>query len=186
MNLGKILLIILALALLATLQLTVNSSVIRATLITMDNEARINGISIAEAMIDEINSKAFDSSTVTKVMNFTHQLTPYDRFGPEGSEKGVPSYDQEPFLSKILFNDIDDYHRYTRIDHSSSLGAFFVRDSVIYVDSLNHDNYSSVQTWYKKIIVVVKHPNMIDSLMVNYYMLDSVMVKSLAVYRQYF
>jgi hypothetical protein len=186
MNLGQILLIIFALALLSTLQLTVNSSVLRASLITMDNEARIDAISIAQAMIDEINSKAFDSSTVYKVANFTYQLTPYYNFGPEGSELSVGQLDQEPFLSKTMYNDIDDYHGYTRLDHSSHLGTFLVRDSVIYVDSLNHNSFSSSQTWYKKIIVVVKHPNMIDSLAVNYYLLDSVMTKSLAVYRQYF
>jgi len=186
MNLGQILLIIFALSLLATLQLTVNSSILRASLITMDNEARIDAVSIAQTMIDEISSKAFDSSTVSRVVNFTAELTPPGLLGPEGSELSVPHLDQEPFLSQTTFNDIDDYHRYTRLDHSSSLGTFLVRDSIIYVDSVSHDSYSHTQTWYKKIIVTVKHPNMIDSLTVNYYLLDSIMVKSLAVYRQYF
>jgi hypothetical protein len=123
---------------------------------------------------------------VGKVANFTYQLTPYNRFGPEGSELTVPHLDQEPFQSKSKFNDIDDYNGYTRLDHSSHLGTFLVRDSVIYVDSVTYNSFSYSQTWYKKIIVVVKHPNMIDSLAINYYLLDSVMSKSLAVYRQYF
>jgi hypothetical protein len=196
MNLGQILLIVLALALLATLQLTINSSILRASLVTMDSEARIDAISIAQAMIDEINSKSFDSSTVTKVVHFTSQLTPQNRFGPEGSELTVPAYDQEPFKSQTVFNDIDDYHGYTRLDHSSTLGLFFVRDSIIYVTSTNQDVYSATPTWYKKILVVVKHPNLIDSLIVSSsirdmpkrvsYMRDSIMVKSLAVYREYF
>ncbi len=196
MNLGQVLLIVLALALLATLQLTINSSLLRASLITMDNESRIDAISIAQAMVDEINSKAFDSCTVGKVAHFTSELTPQNRFGPEGTELTVPTYDQEPFKSRTMFNDVDDYHRYTRLDHSSNLGTFIVRDSIIYVTNTNQDVYSSTQTWYKKIIVVVKHPNMLDSIIIssidrNYpkkvsFMLDSVMIKSLSVYREYF
>ncbi|MBA4312567.1 MAG: hypothetical protein C0417_08045 [Chlorobiaceae bacterium] len=196
MNLGQILLIVLALALLATLQLTINSSILRASLVTMDNEAKIDAISIAQAMIDEINSKSFDSSTTSKIVHFTTGLTPQIRFGPEGAELTVPAYDQEPFKSQTVFNDVDDYHRYTRLDHSSTLGAFMVRDSIIYVTSTNQDVYSTSPTWYKKIFVIVKHPNLIDSLVVSSstqdipkrvsYVGDSIMIKSLAVYREYF
>jgi hypothetical protein len=197
MNLGQLLLIVLALALLATLQLTINSSILRASLITMDNESRIDAISIAQAMVDEINSKSFDSTTVDSVVHFTTQLTPLSRFGADRAiEKAVSAYDQEPFQSRTLFNDVDDYHRYTRLDHSSNLGTFIVRDSIFYVTNTNQDVYSSTPTWYKKIIVVVKHPNMLDSVIISSvdrnhpqrvtYMLDSVMIKSLSVYREYF
>jgi len=195
MNLGQILLIVLALALLATLQLTINSTILRASLITMDNEARIDAISVAQAMIDEINARSFDSSTVSKVVHFTTELTPRIRFGPESGESTVPAYDQEPFKSQTVFNDIDDYHRYTRLDHSSTLGTFLVRDSIIYVMSTNQDVYSATPTWYKKIFVVVKNPNLVDSIIVSSsirdmpkrvsYMRDSIMIKSLAVYREY-
>jgi len=176
MNLGQVLLIIFALWLLATLQLTINSSITKAAFVTLDSEARVNAISIGQAMIDEINSKSFDSATVGGVVYFLNQLTPYNKFGPEGSENSVPKYDREPYLSEVMFNDVDDYHGYTRIDSSTHLGAFFVRDSIIYVQESNQDAYSSSPTWYKKIIVVVKHPNM----------LDSVVIKSLSVYREYF
>ncbi|MBI5020279.1 MAG: hypothetical protein HZB59_02490 [Ignavibacteriales bacterium] len=196
MNLGQILLIVLALALLATLQLTIHSSILRESLVTMDNEAKIDAISIAQAMIDEINSKSFDSSTANKVVHFTNELTPQNRFGPEGTESTVPALDQEPFKSQTVFNDVDDYHRYTRLDHSSTLGAFRVRDSIIYVTATNQDLYSASPTWYKKIFVIVKHPNLIDSIVVSSssrtapkrvsYVGDSIMVKSLSVYREYF
>lgn len=176
MNLGQVLLIIFALWLLATIQLTINSSISRAALVSIDSEARIDAISIGHAMLDEVTSKSFDTATVSKVVHFLSELTPQNNFGPEGTENAVPSYDREPYKSEIMFNDVDDYHQYTRIDSSTHLGAFSVRANVIYVQDSDQDAYSSTPTWYKKITVVVKHPNLADS----------VMIKSLSVYRQYF
>lgn len=180
MNLGQVLLIVLALWLLATIQLTINSSITRAALVSMDSEARIDAISVGQAMIDEIQSKSFDSCTVTDTIFFPNRLTPVSKFGPDRAiEKTVPANDRssvsEPFKSQTTFNDVDDYHRYTRIVSPTHLGEFYVRDSIIYVPENNLNGYSSSPTWYKKIIVVVKHPNLIDS----------VMIKSLIVYREY-
>ncbi|MDI6766359.1 MAG: hypothetical protein QME52_06005 [Bacteroidota bacterium] len=177
MNLGQILLIILALWLLATIQLTINSSITRASLVTMDSEARIDAISVGQAMIDEIQSKSFDSCAVNDTIYFLNKLTPSSKFGPDRTiEKTVLANDKEPFKSMILFNDVDDYHRYTRIVTPTHLGEFFVRDSIIYVRANDQNVYSATPTWYKKIIVVVKHPNLVDS----------VVIKSLKVYREYF
>ncbi len=177
MNLGQMLLIVLALWLLATIQLTINSSITRSSLVTMDSEARVDAISIGQAMLDEIQSKSFDSSTVNDTLYFLNHLTPSSRFGPDRTiEKTVSSNEKEPFKSMILFNDVDDYHRYTRIVTPTHLGEFYLRDSIIYVRANDQDVYSAAPTWYKKIIVVVKHPNLVDS----------VTIKSLMVYREYF
>ncbi len=183
MNLGQLLLIVLALAVLAIVQQTINASISRETLVTLDSEARINSISVAQAMLDEINSKAFDSSTVGKIVYYTSGLTPVSKLGREASnsrgidERTVPANDRAPYQSQVKFDDIDDYKWYTRIDSSFNLGPFYVRVNVNYVNPNNLDDTTSANpTWYKRIVVVVKQLNLVDS----------VSLKSIATYRQYF
>jgi hypothetical protein len=178
MNLGQMLLVVLALALLATAQLMINSSILRASLVNMDSEARVDAISIAQATADEINSKSFDSATVSKVVHFLTELTPTSRLGREARlvELAVPIPDVEPYQSKTGFDDIDDYNNYSRIDTSFHLGPFQVKSYVSYADPNNPTYTITSRSWYKKITVVVKHPNMVDS----------VVVHALLVYREFF
>lgn len=175
MGSNQILLIVGAFAILASLQLSINSSIIRSYTTTLDGEATIDGMSIGQAMIDEINTRIFDKMTKDSVVFWTTSLTPYNQLGPETGEIVVAN-ERQPFQSRNRFDDADDYNRYTRIVPSPRLGDFYVRDSVYYVLASNPNQYTTTKTWFKKIIVTVTHPNM----------LFPVELQSLIVYRQYF
>src|SRR5258706_9242692 len=172
-----------ALAILATVQLAVNTSILNATRLALDSEATIDAVSIGQAMIDEIISnprdsvtseRSFDKVTRTKLVTNPSELTITSLLGPDSGEV-VSAYERVPFKSDKVFNDVDDYNHYTRIVTSPHLGDFTVRDSVFYVQESNLDTYSSSQTWYKKIFIKVSHPNL------SY----PVIVRSLMVYRRY-
>lgn len=177
MNLGQMLLVVGALAILATLTLSINTTILRAYVISYDSEATIDAISIGQAMIDEIQTQAFDSVTNTtqKILDPGKCSLP-SRLGPDvDSEKTVSALETEPFQSQNKFNDVDDYLHYSRIVTSPHLGNFTVRDSIFYVKESNMDSLSTTQTWYKKIMVTIKHPNLYNP----------VVVKSIIVFRRY-
>ena len=178
MNLGQLLLVVGALALLASLQLGINSSVIRASMTTYDGEATVEAISIGQAMIDEIQTQAYDSITVFQFVSNPANFTPIARLGPDiDSEKVayVPKPDTLPYKSQLKYNDVDDYNGYSRIVKSPYLGAFTINDTVYYASEADQTTKSNTPTWYKKIVVKVTHPNL----------LYPVILKSLVVYRKY-
>jgi len=177
MGSNQLLLIVAALAILITLQLSINGSLIRSFVADLDGEATIDAVSVGEAMVDEIQTKVFDEQVVPGVVFDLNLLTPSNSFGRETStENTVSPYEREPFQSKTKFNDVDDYDGYTRIVTSPRLGDYTVKDTVYYVLGSNLDSPSNTQTWWKKVEVTVTHPNL----------LFPVTVKSVVVYRQFF
>ncbi len=173
MNLGQMLLVIGAIAILSTLTLAINTSILRAYMISYDSEATIDAISIGQAMIDEINTQAFDSvTTVSQVVLDPSLCTPRSRFGADlDSEKTWNNHnailDTLPYKSQIKYNDVDDYYGYGRIVKSPHMGNFVARDTIYYVKESNHDDTTSTQSWYKKIVVTVTHPNLLSPVKVN-------------------
>src|SRR5258706_9946855 len=155
MNLGQMILVVGAMAILSTLTLSINTTILRAYMISYDSEATIDAISIGQAMIDEINTQAFDSLTTGTAKVLDPSLcTPKSRFGADlDSEKTFASLvaaspDTAPFKSLLKFNDVDDYQGYRRIVASTHLGNFTMRDSVFYVMDSNYESPSATQTWF--------------------------------------
>ena len=177
MNSGQLLLVIGALTLLSILELSINSSILRAYVVSYDSEATIDAISVGEAMIDEILTQAFDSVTTgTQTITSPSQCTPTSRLGADlDTEKTITGYDTVEYKSQIKFNDVDDYNHYRRIAKSPRLGNFTVTDTVFYVQEANLDAPSSSQTWYKKVLVTIKHPNLYSP----------IVMESLIVFRKY-
>jgi hypothetical protein len=179
MNMGQMLLVVGAMAILSTLTLSINTSILRAYMISYDSEATIDAVSIGQTMIDEINTQAFDSVTWGSATILDPALcTPTNRFGPDLPSEKIFSpgqLDTLPYRSLSAFNDIDDYNGYGRLVKSAHLGNFIVRDSVFYVSESNHDSPSVPQTWFKKVEVTITHPNL----------LYPVKVKGLIVFRRY-
>ncbi len=178
MNLGQLPLVVGAFAILATLQVSVNSAMMNTYFNSYEEEAGITAVAIAQAMVDEATAKQFDNVTAQQKVYWTSDLTTFAKFGPDSAEY-VPSNEGDSsgmYRSQLRFNDIDDYHRYTRVVSTPRLGDFSVRDSVIYVQDGNKNLFSSGQTWYKKIIVTVN----------NSLLSKPVVKKSMTVYRRYF
>jgi hypothetical protein len=167
-----------ALTILATVTLSINTTILQAYVVSYDSEATIDAISIGQAMVDEIQSQVFDSIAYHTLVTDPSNLTPGSKLGPDlDSEKTALNgrVDTLPYLSAVKFNDVDDYNKYTRIVVSPHLGKFTVADTVYYVQNSNLDISSSTQTWFKKIKVTIRHPNLYQP----------VVIKSLVVYRRY-
>ena len=148
-----------AFALLSLITLSVNSIIVEGTTVMLDTEASITGISIAQAMIDEIQSKEYDTQTVSARVYNTANLTPTNLLGTEAGES-ISTPDVLPYQSATVFNDTDDYNGYRRTVSTTRLGNFAVTDSIYYVMESNLNLKSSTQTYYKKMVVTVAHPRM--------------------------
>jgi hypothetical protein len=74
------------------------------------------------------------------------------------------------------YSDVDDYNNYRRTVFNPRLGNFTVIDTVYYVYENNPDLKSTNRTFHKKIVVTVKHRNMLRPLQIS----------DIAVYRRYF
>ena len=181
MNTGQMLTVLFALGLLSTVTLGVNSMLVNKTETMLEAEASLTAISLAQTMIDEVQTKAYDMYTANggKVYDSTG-FTAASSLGASSSElAAVPQPERpdtaSPYKSIKYFNDVDDYQNYRRYAYTT-MGVFKITDTVYYVSESNPDVKSTTQTFYKKIIITVTHPNMKYPLKLS----------DVAVYRRYF
>ncbi len=190
MGTGQMMLIILALALLATLTLSINTTIISKYEMIYEAEATIDAISIGQAMLDEALTKDFDEKTIGIKITNPADLTNYP-LGRDANDVWLPAIDSlnipgtygynaalpvKTKFSSIGLDDFDDYNRYRRVVYTPRMGRFFVQDTVFYVQEINPDSPSSSRTFQKKMIVKVWHQNMQNPLVVS----------DLSIYRRYF
>lgn len=179
-------LVIGAFAMLATLALSINGTIINTMSLSVESEMAMNAHAFAQSMLDEVLTKWFDQKAIsTKIYKYS-DMTPVSQFGPdigEGFAK-VNGFDVN-FTSLVKYNDVDDYHKYKR-QITNNLGwVFTVIDSIDYVyegqDST--DMRAPSQTFYKRITVYVYNDNMAKDASGN---IIPVVMKDFAVYRRYF
>lgn len=177
MGMGQMLMVIGALTLLSIITVSINSMFIQKTITMLEAEASINAISIAQSMIDEIKLKnknyrcpgytqgercsGFDERTRTNPIFDSLQLTPPTLLGPDAGEIITMPDVSIPFRSVSVYDDVDDYHLYRRTVPTTFMGDFNVIDTIFYVNEINPEVRSGVQTYLKKIVVSVRHPNMV-------------------------
>ena len=200
MHTGQMLLVIGALTLLSIVTLSVNSLIVSKTTTILQAEAYLAAISIGQSMMDEILRTQYDTATIPPKKVYPGQqskFTPYGRLGPETgpgiNEVTSVSLPEVPdtsvgYSSAIKYNDVDDYHLYRRYYYSPSLGVFTVTDSIYYVLEDNPDQVSGSQTFFKKIVVTVRHRNLApDDLSYNEWTSPYfVQISDIAVYRRYY
>jgi hypothetical protein len=202
MNTGQVLLVIGALTLLSIVALSVNSLIVSKTTSILQAEAYLAATTIGQSMLDEIMVARFDSAVLGAQKVFPGQaakFTPVVRFGPEfsgtyGNERTLVAIPENPdtitsYASSRYYDDIDDYHGYKRYYYSQSLGAFTVTDSIFYWTDTGGDTTTNAQTFFKKILVTVRHPNLAmddrrtyDKWNNPYYL----QISDVAVYRRYY
>lgn len=175
---SQMLMVLGAIMLLSMVSLSVNTMFIGKTTTMLDAEANLNAISIAQTMIDEIMVKSYDASTVSAKIFNPSSFTGAGSLGANGTETSNVSQPDtaSPFRSVQYYNDVDDYHLYRRVVNTPRLGKFVVKDSVFYVLESNPDQKAMTQTFHKKVVVTVSHPNMLRPLQLS----------DVAVYRRYF
>ncbi len=169
MNLGQIMLVIAAMALLGLFALSGNTSLVQSNDVANASEAAVTATTLASSLIEEAQSKSFDQAVVDHgPVSTVSALTAVSDLGPDGGE----TYSSG-------FNDIDDYNNLYLVytgspDTNPEPGAdstiivpgmrarFFVRAKVEYVDGDFFDPAGS-QTWYKRMTVTVSSPTWKDS-----------------------
>lgn len=177
MGTGQMMAIIVAISLLGIVSLSNNTLTISNTKTMLEAEASLSAISIAQTLIDEIETKSYDLATLNKkIMNAT-EFTAASGLGPSSQEQSyVKLPDVSPFKSLKYYNDLDDYHGYQRIVTTPRMGDFKVKVSIVYVSESNPEVVSTSQTFHKKIVVSVSHLNLPSSLELS----------DISVYRRYF
>jgi len=139
--------------LLSTLILNVNNATTQRLTSMYSNEAAIDASGIAQSLIDEIQTRAFDERTIYKMVTTTDSLTVVKLVGKDAGE-----------TVSTQFDDIDDYNNYTRTDSLSRMGNFNTKVLVYYIDKNNPDTQSAVRTFTKQIDVHITNFSLPDTL----------------------
>ena len=164
MNSGQQLLVLAAIILLSIFILRVNSTQSNSTKNIVTNAAIIKATGIAQSLLEQVQTEAFDSATVSKSVTSSASLTPVARLGPDPGETTVTK-----------FNDVDDYNNYTDSVTIGTNDIFNFKVTVNYAVKMNPDVSSSVPTYSKRVNVFVynKYLKLIDTLklskVISYY-----------------
>jgi hypothetical protein len=192
MNSGQIMFVLGAFALLSILTLSFNRTMYGSLVLGLEMEATLNALSIGQSMIDEIMQKTFDEKTIDRVAYAYSDVTPNSSLGPESGEaiSGIDSaYTSggvfHDYQSRSKFDDVDDYKSYHRRVWDPRLGWFDVVDSIMYVSEYTPNKDTTSATFYKKIVVVVRHPNLPRASDRDTASLP-IILRDVSVYRQYF
>ena len=167
---GNMLLTIGSLVLFGMFLSLTNKLMIGNNQIATQNEYYIAGLSLAQSIIDEAKTKAFDEKTFSGSVSSRSALTSPDSLTRDGvSEKAVPLPDtlssvspysstNKGYLSSIRFNDIDDYNGYTRLVNTPRAEGYKLSLSVNYASETSPDLSSASKTYCKKMTVKVTSP----------------------------
>lgn len=137
-----------AMLILTLSSLNFNQMVLDQSTTELENKVVLTAFSLADDLIEEIKVRAFDANTVNFPTTNPASLTSASGLGP-GSWETYPN-----------FNDVDDFHGYTRMVSAPHAENFKVACKVKYVDGDNPDVIVSTQTFYKKVFVSVSSPYM--------------------------
>jgi hypothetical protein len=144
MGTAQLILLIGGMTILGFMSIMIYSSFNDKTDFELYNEAYITASALGQSMFDRILTKGFDQKSIGKSFTTPDSLTAVGSIGPDTGESSVN-----------LFNDVDDYKNYVKLDTMGILGVFRTRVDVRYVQKFNPDNNSSVRTFTKRIDVFV-------------------------------
>ncbi|HAP35741.1 MAG TPA: hypothetical protein DCQ28_07280 [Bacteroidetes bacterium] len=155
MGLGQTLLTIMALMLMGRLILMVNRTTLETGSTKDMAEYAITATSLGTSILEYANDLAFDEATVDTFLTSTQSasLTAAASFGPDAGETNFR-----------IFDDIDDYHGYSKIDTIPTSAIFFTRVTVQYLNVVPPSTVTvtTVKKFNKLISVFVTSPSMVD------------------------
>lgn len=150
-------LVIGALLLLTLTSFQFNSAYLNNSTSEIESKVMLTAFSLAGDMIEEIKVRAFDEKTTMFTSANPSDLTQASSFGPETGESSVSAFD-----------DMDDFHNYSRLVSAPHAENYTVTCSFVYVNATNQDLVSSAQTFYKKATITVSSPFMRHSIRLSY------------------
>jgi hypothetical protein len=154
MGLGQTLLTIMALMLMGRLILTVNTTTLDAGFTKDMSEYRITATSLGTSLLEHANSLSFDEATVDTFLLASQiaSLTAAASFGPETGE-----------TTYSLFDDIDDFHNFSRIDTLENSAIFKTRGYIQYLQiSGSIMSTTTTKTFNKLVTVYVTSDYLVD------------------------
>lgn len=174
MNLGQMLLVLVALVVLGALILQSNSIILSSTETLTASEIDASAISLASSVMEEASGKLFDEAindTTVSALTDPGQLSA--SLGPDGGERYRDTTGTHP-----IFNDFDDFNGLFVVFKSTSpadsaptpganwefavpdlRGKYYVHVSVSYVNPPNLDVTAPGRTWHKKMTLTVTSPS---------------------------
>lgn len=160
MGLGQMMMSVLAMGMLATVMLTVNTNTQDSNNAVQMSQYRIMAASLATSTIQRATGLAFDENTVSSNVTAVTGLSTY--LGVDGAEVDT---------LENTFDDFDDYngfHKWVKGDSVFFRSAdFYVWSTVDYVTISGNTVVTSpmaARTYSKRIIVYVASPYMTDTL----------------------
>jgi hypothetical protein len=158
---GNYLLAFGALVIFSVFSLITNKSLINNKKVAMQSSYIITATSLAQSVIEEAKTKAFDEKSVLDTVTVLGSLTTAANLGPDAGETVSPSPDvmdavKYSFKSVLKYDDVDDYKGYLRVVNTPLSGFDTVKVQVYYVNS-TYDS-TATPTWYKKMTVTVTSP----------------------------
>jgi hypothetical protein len=134
---------------LSMLILNVHSSTTDKLIILYTNEAVIEATGIAQAVFEEIQTKAFDENTVSDAAKERNLLTSLGSLGKDSSEVVYTDFD-----------DIDDYNGLSITDTANVMGQFNLEVWVYYVDETSPYDSSGTRTYIKRVDVSISNESL--------------------------
>jgi hypothetical protein len=145
-----------ALVLIALISLRFNSAVLENSNIETENKVYLTAFSLANDLIEEIKTKAFDAATIKFPTTDPSVLTSPYYLGPAANEH-YPN-----------FNDVDDFNNFSRLIDAPHSENYLVSCSVYYVSETNPDYKVMTQTFYKRADVTVTSPYMKNAVLISF------------------
>ncbi len=146
MNGGQQIMVLGALVMLSYLVLSIGNTSNVQLEAALLNESIISGSALAQSLMEEIQSRAFDENTISQAITSTDELTSSNSFGPDGEED-----------SPANFNDIDDYDGYSVTYSLSRMGNFSADVDVYYVAEFEPEIVSVAKTFSKRIDITLSN-----------------------------
>jgi hypothetical protein len=153
MSSGQMLFTIAGIVLLSNLILNVHKANTERMLITYTSESVIDASGLAQSIIEEIQTKAFDESTINNAIWNIDSLTAKNNLGPESGE-----------YQHTDFDDIDDYNNYSATITLDRMGEFDISIYIDYVNTLDPAVKSSNPTYSKRIELLLSNYSLLDTL----------------------
>ncbi|MBU1097892.1 MAG: hypothetical protein KKB34_15515 [Bacteroidetes bacterium] len=153
---GQYLLLTGALAILSLLMLTFNRTQNQNLTTSLNNEAIISSAALAQGLMDEICTRAFDEKTKSKGVTSADSLTPSISLGPDAGE-----------FTTSQFDDIDDFNNYSQTKTLPRLGAFNLSVRVNYIQNLSPNVVINTRSFSKKIDVFIFSTYLPDTLEIH-------------------
>lgn len=138
--------------------------------IASQNEYYIAGISLAQSLIDEAKTKAFDENTIGQdTMVAKSKLTAPGSLGKDGAAETFSFPDtaisSAPFSTAYKgyksiskYDDVDDYNGYSRLVNTTRAEGYRISATVRYGDEVNPDASPGVRSFCKVMVVKVTSP----------------------------